>query len=579
LVLLSAFGAFFVSSTAYAATPIVESAKITGPNTVTVVYSEAVNTTLNDYGNFSGSLAGMSLSGISGSGTNVITLTFSGGTFSPSATGGMNINNTVTAISDGSLLGGGPYTVTDGQAPLLSSFSVTSSLTNGTFARAGDTLTVTFSADEPVYGSPTVTIDNNTVTASGNGQGPYTASYTLSSSDTPDNVPVTVNMTDIAGNVGYGSFVIGGGTGPRIVSITSDANTAGSLIPGNTVNFVLTLANPAPGAYVAGSYDGVPLTWTTNNGGATYVATYTVASGNASTYSPLQITGVTVRDSSGNVSAPASGTDILKTINAQSFSISETTPVPSVVTTNTPQYAFYSSQDGTIAYGGDCSSANLTAGTGYNYITFNPLPNGTHSNCTITVTDQGGYASNTLTLSPFTVDLSGNPVTQISTLPTGCTSAVGYSTTTGLSCATNGTSTTSSTYPAGCSSNYGYSVTTGQSCATTPSYPAGCTSNVGYSSTTGESCATETSASGATVAATPSSYSYKFYNPLSYGSTGADVTALQQRLASEGIYSGPITGFFGSLTEAAVKQYQGLHGLSQLGNVGPATRADLNAGL
>ena len=38
---------------AYAATPIVESAKITGPNTVTIVYSEPVNTSLNDYGTFS----------------------------------------------------------------------------------------------------------------------------------------------------------------------------------------------------------------------------------------------------------------------------------------------------------------------------------------------------------------------------------------------------------------------------------------------------------------------------------------------------------------------------------------------
>jgi peptidoglycan hydrolase-like protein with peptidoglycan-binding domain len=119
-------------------------------------------------------------------------------------------------------------------------------------------------------------------------------------------------------------------------------------------------------------------------------------------------------------------------------------------------------------------------------------------------------------------------------------------------------------------------------------YPAGCTSSTGYSQTTGQLCSVGTTGTAATTVSpttttttttTSSTYSYKFYNPLNVGSSGADVTALQQRLASEGIYSGPITGYYGSLTEAAVKQYQGLHNLEQLGNVGPGTRADLNNGL
>ena len=71
-------------------------------------------------------------------------------------------------------------------------------------------------------------------------------------------------------------------------------------------------------------------------------------------------------------------------------------------------------------------------------------------------------------------------------------------------------------------------------------------------------------------------YTYKFNNPLDVGATGADVTALQNRLTAEGVYSGPVTGYYGSLTQAAVKKYQGLHNLNQLGNVGPGTRAALN---
>lgn len=483
-----------LAAPAYAATPLVESAKITGPDTVTIVYSEAVNTSLNDYGTFTGALSGASLESVSGSGTNVITLTFGGTTFAPSATGGLTIAGSVTSISDGSYIGSGPYNVVDGQAPVLSSFSMSSNLAGGTVARSGDALTISFSTSEPVTNA-VATIDGTQVGAQGSGQGPYTASYTISSSDTQDTVPVSVSFTDLAGNQGEGSFMLGGGLGPHIVSIASDATASGALGAGNTIDFVLTLASPAPGAYVSGSYDGVPLTWTTNNGGATYNATFTVQSGDQSTAAPLQISNVTVRDSSGNVSIPASGADIEKTVNAESFLISQILAIASPVAEGAqPHFGFSSPQDGTIAYGGSCASPNLSAQAGDNYIFFNPLPDGTYSNCTVTVTDNAGYESNTLAIPSFSVG-------------TGVSSA-----------------------PAVSSTN-------------------------------------------------ASTYAYKFNNPLTVGSTGADVTALQERLTAEGVYSGPVTGYYGSLTEAAVEKYQGLHNLEQLGNVGPGTRADLNSGL
>jgi len=70
-----------------------------------------------------------------------------------------------------------------------------------------------------------------------------------------------------------------------------------------------------------------------------------------------------------------------------------------------------------------------------------------------------------------------------------------------------------------------------------------------------------------------------FTQYLYNGSTGAQVTALQKRLTSDGLYSGSITGTFGNQTEAAVKAYQKKHNLSQLGVVGPATRTLLNDGI
>ena len=71
---------------------------------------------------------------------------------------------------------------------------------------------------------------------------------------------------------------------------------------------------------------------------------------------------------------------------------------------------------------------------------------------------------------------------------------------------------------------------------------------------------------------------FNFTRTLSLGSRGADVTELQKILTAEGVYTGPITGYFGPLTQAAVKAYQTKHGLDPVGIVGPKTRVALNAG-
>lgn len=100
----------------------------------------------------------------------------------------------------------------------------------------------------------------------------------------------------------------------------------------------------------------------------------------------------------------------------------------------------------------------------------------------------------------------------------------------------------------------------------------GCTtiSVVVVSGVSSASSGTASSASGST------SQKYRFTNPLKFNSSGSEVIELQKRLTDEGVYSGPINGRYGALTEAAVKKYQKEHGLTQLGNVGPGTRAALN---
>ena len=66
--------------------------------------------------------------------------------------------------------------------------------------------------------------------------------------------------------------------------------------------------------------------------------------------------------------------------------------------------------------------------------------------------------------------------------------------------------------------------------------------------------------------------------PLSRGSSGDEVRRLQEYLSQfPDIYpEGLVTGFYGSLTEAAVRKLQEKHGIEQLGIVGPKTLAKLN---
>ena len=65
---------------------------------------------------------------------------------------------------------------------------------------------------------------------------------------------------------------------------------------------------------------------------------------------------------------------------------------------------------------------------------------------------------------------------------------------------------------------------------------------------------------------------------LDFGETNGDVTTLQTYLAnSTSFYPvGLVTGYFGSLTKAAVIRFQAAYGLAQVGRVGPLTREKLN---
>lgn len=69
-----------------------------------------------------------------------------------------------------------------------------------------------------------------------------------------------------------------------------------------------------------------------------------------------------------------------------------------------------------------------------------------------------------------------------------------------------------------------------------------------------------------------------FSDTLSRGATGIEVMHLQQILNVAGVHeSGLTTGYFGPLTQASVRKFQGLHDLPRTGVADSATRAKLNA--
>jgi len=74
------------------------------------------------------------------------------------------------------------------------------------------------------------------------------------------------------------------------------------------------------------------------------------------------------------------------------------------------------------------------------------------------------------------------------------------------------------------------------------------------------------------------SIGFQFGKNLSIGMNGDDITELQNRLTADGVYSGPVTGYFGPLTLAGVRAYQAKYGITQTGFVGPLTLAKLNGG-
>jgi hypothetical protein len=257
------------------------------------------------------------------------------------------------------------------------------------------------------------------------------------------------------------------------------------------------------------------------------------------------------------------------------------TPIPQETNTNLP--------DGCISNSGFSS----TTGASCNISTVVPDPTKPYlDGCT----SYAGFSSTTG--SPC--DGSAKPIYPYEP---ECLSSQGYSTTTGLC---NTFVRLNPTIIPGCTSTLGVSSTTGVSCDSTPSYPSGCYSYAGFSSTTGLACdgsttpsitpvvnssgtgyvstipaATNISNTNASITSSPNTDTIlpsqtstppptcTVSSTLRIGSKGDDVACLQSLI---GLVS---DGKFGLRTQIAVKAFQANAGLKADGVVGPKSIAAL----
>ena len=132
-------------------------------------------------------------------------------------------------------------------APTLSPVHIATDNANYHMAKAGDTITVSFTASESIQ-APTVTIATNPATVSG-GPTAWSASYMLSSADSDGTVAFNIAFSDPAGNAGTavtattdGSSITFDKTAPVLGPVTIAPNSAGFISGSSTISATVTEA-------------------------------------------------------------------------------------------------------------------------------------------------------------------------------------------------------------------------------------------------------------------------------------------------------------------------------------------------
>ena len=361
------------------------------------------------------------------------------------------------------------------------------------------------------------------------------------------------------------------------IAVTS-INPGNNVNPGTTLTFALTQAGLVNPSYtLSDAFSNTSISNSNINASGNFAWTPTVSQVGSH---PLTIYAT---DSEGHIASTTIELYVIQTVQ-----VALTAPSPSstvapgtTVVFNASAYGFtnpsFTVGDGFA--GSSITNANINSAGSFSW-TPTAQDVGTH---VITVSASDTYSH--LSSAQTTITVAGTPV-QSSTpaQTTSSTASSGYQFTTYLSPGSTGADVTalqniliSEGYlSAGSATGYYGSLTEAGVVAFQAAHDIDQLGVVGPATRAALNALGGSSAASASTSASSTGDGYVFSTFLGVGSSGDDVTELQKRLTTLDLYSGPITGYYGSLTEAAVEAFQGQHGIAQVGYVGPGTRAALN---
>ncbi|WP_162174246.1 rhamnogalacturonan lyase family protein [Flavobacterium daejeonense] len=298
----------------------------------------------------------------------------------------------------------------DSTAPAVSAVTFTSNNANNAIAKPGSIVTLNFISSEAIS-SPMVTIAGHTVTASNTSENNYSATYTMTTSDTEGTIPFTIDVADLAGNAAA-----------QVTTATSTISFTKNVTSLSTVTIASNNATPT----LAKTGDIVSLNFTasatisnvvvtiaghnvtaTNVSGNSYSATFTMTSTDSEGVIPFSIA---FKDAAGNTGATVSTTTDAKTVTFDRT-------VPTL-----PTVAFTSNNANTkMAKEGDVVTLNFSSSEAIN------TPTVTIAGHTVSATNISGnnykatytmMAADAEGVIPFTInfaDLAGNAGVQVTT--------------------------------------------------------------------------------------------------------------------------------------------------------------------
>ena len=267
---------------------------------------------------------------------------------------------------------------------------------------------------------------------SGTGSTALLFRYTVQSGDL-DGDGISLNATldpnsgtlqDAAGNTASNNL----GTFGSLAAVLVDAQVpvvaevTAVVTPSNDTTPSVTFSSTEAGTLAVGGSCGSGDEGAISSGNTTITLTQTdnTTPLTGATYSDCTIT---VTDSASNGSNVLTLTSFQ--IDVAGPTVAEVTAVVTPSNDTTPSVTFSSTEAGTLAVGGSCGSSDEGAiSSGNTTITLTqtdnstPLAGASYSDCTVTVTDAVGNASNVLTLSSFQIDLVGPTVAEVTAVVT-----------------------------------------------------------------------------------------------------------------------------------------------------------------